>query len=72
MKIRTDEYGFQPLDLVITLESKDEVEAFYAIFNYTPLLSATNLDGDAIREAITRARGEPQYYSVHRKLCNMD
>ena len=71
MKARINKEGFKPFDLVITLESMEEVDAFYAMFNYTPLYTATRIDGECIRKAIHKAVGTPDYTFFHNRLGEM-
>lgn len=51
MKISTPEEGdFKPIHLDITIETEEEAQAIFAIFNYTP---NTNLLPECVSEKIT-------------------
>ena len=56
MKVTTDtNKEFQPITLNITLESENEVEALFAIFNYAPIASfgeEHGLNSEAIRNML--------------------
>lgn len=54
MKVkRINEEKFNPVTISITLETKDELAAFYSAFNYTPLtavLRKYGIEAELIRE----------------------
>ena len=63
--------SFNPVSIVITFESMDEANAFYAVMNHTKVLDTTIgvKAGGKVREAIESCLGEvPRYHSAFDKL----
>lgn len=65
--VHTKSAPFQPVEITISLESQVEVNQFYSIFNFCPVVDTMDsLDDDAIREALSDF--EECAYSEHMKL----
>jgi hypothetical protein len=56
MKVESKEPEFKPVVLEITLETLQEVQDFYNIFNHAGILDSTNINGATIRDILTRRR----------------
>jgi len=54
MKVESETPKFTPIKLEITLESLQEVQDFYNIFNHTGIIDSTGFDGGMIRDTLTR------------------
>ena len=69
MRAYAEEPGFVEQDLVITLESKEEIAKLYALFNYVPILDALKLDGTVIRKALVEInQGYIEYKNIFENL----
>jgi len=53
MKVEQKTPEFKPVVLEITLETLQEVQDFYNIFNHSGILDSTNFDGSIIRNKLT-------------------
>lgn len=64
MKIKSSKPDFSPITLTITMETKEEAQAIYAIFNNTrnTMLLNSNVD-QSIRDAIGREYYVPSHSS---------
>jgi hypothetical protein len=64
-------HGFKPISIEITLESEEEVGAFFSLFNYGALCDLFGSDdGPAlIREEVCAVLGNiPDYMPYHEKI----
>lgn len=67
---------FKPVELTLTLESRAEVEALYAIFNFSAIVktfsdhsdSGTDCFADIRNQLVDAVRGPLEYYSVFNKI----
>jgi hypothetical protein len=73
---KREEPKFEPLTLEITLESENEVNAFYALFNVMDIcvvLREAGIEPEKVRNAIKNLLGNdyPDYGSVQYKLVSL-
>ena len=68
MKAERISKSFEPIEIKITLDTKEEAKTLYSLFNHAGIcILARPIDGDAIKTAI----GD-EFYSedYHHKLCD--
>lgn len=57
MKVKQIEPDFEPIKLEITLETQQEAQEFYNVFNHSAIVDNTpNISHRTIRDIITRGR----------------
>jgi hypothetical protein len=66
------EKGFNPVDINITLETEEELNAFYCMFNHSRIIDASGMgviNADAVRDVIKNELGKtPEYRDQWEKL----
>lgn len=62
--------AFTPIKLTLTLETAEEAQAFYFMFNYSKLLDVTNLRNGAerFRNALTSAARDVSFYPAFNSM----
>jgi predicted GNAT family N-acyltransferase len=63
---------FKPIDFTITLETQEEVEAMYALFNYAPntcIIEKYGINHTKIREKLHSVCSYLNYNRIHSELC---
>ena len=57
MKVEKEAKEFEPVTIKITFETERELQDFYSIFNYTPIINAVNIDDKTIRDLLYNETG---------------
>lgn len=64
MKATYTEPNFNPVTISITLETEEELNEFYVLFNYAPITNIMgNIDDGKIRDILNKAHGERIAYT---------
>lgn len=68
-EVKKEDY-FSPFNLNIEFNSQEEVNKFYALFNWTPIVEALNIgpESDSIRKSISKHNANVVYAKWFEKL----
>lgn len=59
---------FAPIEVVITVESQQELDTLWHVFNHTQIIKRLGFDGNedtAIREVLQKAGAQQAFHSFH-------
>lgn len=77
MKVETEKLNikpkFEPFEIIITVESEEEMTAIYSIFNYSPIVDwfykETGFSASSMRARITKQNGIcPSYSDMYERM----
>ena len=69
------ETGFSPIQLSVTIETKEELQVFYSLFNHVKIcnwLRESGIDPDKVRSPLLNVVGEDDEFDQFTLLPSLD